>query len=174
MKHRGRRSDKRMGKKLTEERGTMTMTALFFLICMGGLLSILLVLGQVNLANMRVQQTADIISKGARAAGAWEYWDLNGEKQTRLFATKQDALRYEADIVRGAREEAELLWRFNSPAIEKQAESVLVIHQRGERKQLYGQGIYHVEIEAKQKLPHFWGEAKGRFNRVSQSGVYDF
>ncbi|MEJ8547127.1 hypothetical protein [Brevibacillus borstelensis] len=160
--------------RLAEERGTTTVTALFFLICMGGLLSIMLVQGQANLSSMRVQQTADIVSKGARAAGAWEYRDSDGETRRLLIATSREAERYEADIVRGAREEAELLWGLNRPAVERQAESAAIIHQKGEKKSLYGQGIYHVKIEARQKLHHLWGKADVTFRRVSQSGMYDF
>ncbi|USG65979.1 hypothetical protein NDK47_01065 [Brevibacillus ruminantium] len=160
--------------KLAEERGTTTVTALFFLICMGGLLALLLVIGQVNLAKMRTQQTADIISKGARAAGAGEYLDLFGEKQSVLFATKQDALQHDADVVRGAREEAEELWRLNSPAITRQAKDATIRHQKGEQRRLYNQGIYYVEIVTDYPIHHFWGEVNGTFRRVSQSGIYDF
>ncbi|WP_243014857.1 hypothetical protein [Brevibacillus borstelensis] len=174
MRRKGEEKKNWMIQQLAEERGTMTVTALFFLICTGGLLSIMLIQGQASLASMRVQQTADIVSKGARAAGAWEYQDADGETKKILVATSSEAKRYEADIVRGAREEAGLLWELNRPAVERQAESATVVHQKGERKSLYGQGIYHVKIEARQKLHHLWGESDVTFRRVSQSGMYDF
>jgi hypothetical protein len=163
-----------ISERLGEERGTITLTALFFLLCLGGLVSLLLLLGQAGLLSMQAQQTADIVSKGARAAGKWEYIDGQGSKRTYLFATTREARRHNADIVRGAREEAELLWRLNSPAVERRAVEVSIIHQKGEQKHLYRQGIYHVRVQVFSRLPLMWQETEAELDRTAQSGIYDF
>ncbi|MFS0558509.1 hypothetical protein [Brevibacillus sp. 179-C9.3 HS] len=156
-----------------EERGATMITVLFFLFCLGSLLSILLFLEQTDYLEMKMQHTADLVTKGARAAGKWEYIDSNGDKQVRLFATKEEADQRDADIIRGAREEAGILWRLNSPSLEGASDEVSVIHQKGERSYLYLQGIYHLEVEVKRSIPVFWDELFVKMSRVSQSGVYD-
>lgn len=160
-------------KRAREERGATMITALFFLFCLGSLLSILLFLEQTDYLEMKMQHTADLITKGARAAGKWEYTDSNGEEQVRLFATQKEANRYEAQIIRGAREEAGILWRLNGPNLERSSDEISVIHQKGERPYLYLQGIYHLELEVEQSIPVFWDELFVKLSRVSQSGVYD-
>jgi hypothetical protein len=163
-----------ISERMAEERGTITLTALFFLLCLGGLVSLLLLLGQAGLLSMQAQQTADIVSKGARAAGKWEYTDDQGSKRTYLFATTREARRHNADIVRGAREEADILWRLNSPAVERRADEAVIIHQKGEQKYLYRQGIYHVRVQVFSRLPLLWQEVEAGLDRTSQSGIYDF
>ncbi|WP_289141464.1 hypothetical protein [uncultured Brevibacillus sp.] len=122
---------------------------------------------------MKTQHTADLISKGARAAGKWVYVDSEGEKQTRLFATTEEAIQNEADIIRGAREEADILWRLNRSALSSEGGEVHAIHQKGEISYLYRQGIYHVRVEASRSLPIFWGDLVVKIGRVSQSGIYE-
>jgi hypothetical protein len=157
---------------LVQERGGVMMTALFFIFCLCGLISLLLFQEQIGLLTMRVQQTADVVTKGARAAGKWEYINDRGEKKNILFATAEEARRRRADIIRGAREEADMLWRMNEPALLKQAESIVAVHQKGERKSLYSQGVYHLRLEAISQLQLFWKTVRVAISRVSQSGVY--
>lgn len=158
---------------LQEERGAVMLTALFFLFCLGSLLSLLLLLEQAALMEMQVQHTADVVTKGSRAAGKWEYVDEQGEKRQRLFATTQEAERYEATIIRGAREEADILWGLNSPSLEKGAGYAGAVHQKGEKASLYAQGIYYLRVEVKREIPLFWDLFSVKLDRVSQSGVYD-
>lgn len=159
--------------KLADERGAVMITMIFFLFCLGGLLSILLFQEQANFLQMNTQHTADLISKGARAAGKWEYVDTEGERQTRLYATTEEAVQSEAEIIRGAREEAEILWNFNRSSLERGTDSARVTHQKGEKRYLYRQGIYHVRIEVDRSLSLFWGDEEVELERVSQSGTYD-
>jgi len=159
--------------KLQDERGAIMLTMIFFLFCLGGLLSLLLYLEQTHLLKMKVQHTADLITKGARAAGKWEYIDSEGEPQTRLYATTEEAVQSEADIIRGAREEAEILWSQNRAALEKGPDQARIVHQQGERQHLYRQGIYYVWIGVKNTISLFWGDDDVRLERVSQSGTYD-
>jgi len=165
------RSAKNWREHFADERGATMVTMLFFFLCLGGLLSILLLQEQVDYWEMHMQQTADAISKGARAAGKWEYVDEQGEEQKRLFATTQEARRYEADIIRGAREEAEILWGLNTPKWENWSDRASIVHQRGERDQLYRQGIYHVSVELKKDAPIFWNRFQILLKRVSQSEI---
>lgn len=163
----------RYGPKLKDESGTIMVTMTFFLFCLGGLLSLLLFLEQTHLLKMNLQQTADLISKGARAAGKWEYIDATGERQARLYATTDEARQSEADVIRGAREEAEILWNQNQASLERKAGQARIVHQMGEKQHLYSQGIYYVWIDVKTTLSLFWGEDKVELERVSQSGAYD-
>jgi hypothetical protein len=155
-----------------QERGAVMMTALFFIFCLCGLISLLLFQEQIGLLTMRIQQTADVVTKGARAAGKWEYVTDRGEKKSVLFATTEEARRSQADIIRGAREEAEMLWRMNEQSLRKQADSIVAVHQKGERKYLYGQGVYHLRLETISQLQLFWKAVQAKIVRVSQSGVY--
>jgi len=159
--------------RLREERGAVMLTTIFFLFCLGGLLSLLLFLEQGDLLEMKTQHSADLVSKGARAAGKWEYVDSEGEKQTRLFATTEEAVQNEADIIRGAREEADILWRLNWLALAREGGEAHAIHQKGEKSYLYRQGIYHVRVEASRSLPILWGDLVVNVGRVSQSGIYE-
>ncbi|MGG1662943.1 hypothetical protein [Brevibacillus sp. NRS-1366] len=159
--------------RMAEEHGSIMITTIFFLFCLGGLLSLLLFLEQTDLLKMKMQHTADLISKGARAAGKWEYVDSEGEKQMRLFATTAEAEQQEADIIRGAREEAEILWQLNSSAFDRGNMEAYAIHQKGERSYLYLQGIYHVRVEAASNVPTLWEDLDVKLGRVSQSGIYD-
>lgn len=165
------RDCKKWSRRFAEERGAIMVTALFFFFCLGGLISLLLLQEQADLWEMHMQQTADAISKGARAAGKWEYYDDQGEKQKRLFATTDEARRYQAVIIRGAREEAQILWDLNSPKWESPRDSVKIVHQKGERSQLYRQGIYYVQVEVKKEIPLFWKMFDLRMERVSQSEI---
>ncbi|MFP3393219.1 hypothetical protein [Brevibacillus sp. SIMBA_040] len=159
--------------RLREEHGAILVSTIFFLFCLGGLLSLLLFLEQSDLLEMKTQHTADIVSKGARAAGKWEYVDSEGERQLRLFATTDKAVQDDADIVRGAREEAAILWQLNSPALASEGKEARAIHQKGEKAYLYRQGIYHVRVEAGRSIPIWWGELDVQVRRVSQSGIYE-
>ncbi|WP_432775748.1 hypothetical protein AAFJ72_00860 [Brevibacillus gelatini] len=156
-----------------DESGATMISLLFYLFCLGGLLSLLLFSEQAAYVEMNVQQTADLVTKGARAAGLWEYTDTDGETQRRLYATSQEAERAGAKVIRGAREEAAILWRMNKSALEKNADEISVVHQKGERAYLYQQGIYHLQVEVERRLPVFWGELNAKIDRVSQSGVYE-
>ncbi|ELK41581.1 MULTISPECIES: hypothetical protein [Brevibacillus] len=156
-----------------EESGATMITMLFFLFCLGSLLSLLLFSEQADFLEMNVQHTADLVTKGARAAGLWEYTDTDGETQSRLYATSQEAEQADAEVIRGAREEAAILWRLNKSSLESRAAGVSAVHQRGERAYLYRQGIYHLQVEVEQRIPVFWGELDVKIARVSQSGVYD-
>lgn len=149
------------------------ITMIFFLFCLGGLLSLLLFQGQAHFASMNAQHTADLITKGARTAGRWEYVDTEGERQTRLFATTDEAIQAEAQIIRGAREEAEILWNHNRSSLEPGTDTAYVIHQKGEKPSLYRQGIYYVRIGVDSSLSTFWREIDLKLERVSQSGTYD-
>jgi hypothetical protein len=157
---------------LFEERGAILVTTLFFLFCLCGLLSLLLFQEQAGLLIMKTQQTADLITKGARAAGKWEYFDEDGERQQKLFATSREAQRQGAAIIRGAREEAEILWRLNEPSLRNEAEQVVAIHQKGEQRYLYRQGIYHLQLEVTSLLQLFWETTRVMVSRASQSGLY--
>jgi hypothetical protein len=159
-------------KLFVQERGGVMMTALFFIFCLCGLLSLLLFQEQIGLLTMRMQQTADVVTKGARAAGKWEYVNDRGEKKSVLFATTEEASRRRADIIRGAREEADMLWRMNEQSLWEQAESITAVHQKGERKYLYSQGVYHFRLEVISQLQLFWESVRVTIARVSQSGVY--
>jgi hypothetical protein len=158
-------------RRLAEERGATMVTALFFFFCLGGLLSILLLQEQADLWEMHMQQTADTVSKGARAAGKWEYVNSRGKEQKRLLATSAEARRYDADIIRGAREEAQILWSLNIPDWVNEKDTVTIVHQRGEMDHLYRQGIYHVSVELKKEIPLFWDMFDLRLERVSQSEI---
>lgn len=159
---------------LCNERGTFSLVALMFFVCMGGLLSFLLLMGQADLQDMRTQQTADLITKGARAAGEWRYVDSHGDKRRVLIATTEEAREYGADIPRGAREEAELLFRWNAGALHHSMDFVSITHQKGERSSLFRQGIYHVSLTTSKLIRLFMGEPFVRtVRRVSQSGLYD-
>lgn len=159
--------------RIREERGAIMLTALFFLFCLGSLLSLLLLQEQAALLKMEMQHTADVVTKGARAAGAWEYIDEQGERKKRLFATSREAERYEAAIIRGAREEAEILWRLNGPSLEPGSDLAVAVHQKGEKPSYYRQGFYHVRVEVKRDIPLFWDLFSVKLDRVSQSGVYE-
>ncbi|MGG4494182.1 hypothetical protein [Brevibacillus reuszeri] len=159
--------------RLREERGAVLISTIFFLFSLGGLLSLLLFLEQSDLLEMKTQHTADIVSKGARAAGKWEYVDSEGKRQLRLFATTEEAIQNDADIIRGAREEAAILWQLNRSALASEAKVAHAIHQKGEKAYLYRQGIYHVRIETEKSIPIWWGELDAKVGRVSQSGVYE-
>lgn len=158
--------------KLADERGAVMITMIFFLFCMCGLLSLLLFQEQANFLQMNTQHTADLISKGARAAGKWEYVNTEGERQTRLYATTEEAIQSEAEIIRGAREEAEILWNLNRSSLERGTDAHIT-HQKGEKPYLYRQGIYHVRIGVDSSLSLLWGDEDVELERVSQSGTYD-
>lgn len=153
-----------------EERGAVLLTTLFFLFCLCGLLSLLLFIEQADFLQMKTQQTADIITKGARAAGKWTYVDGSGEKREILFATTREAQQRKAEIIRGAREEAAILWSLNEAGLQKNAEELSVIHQKGERKSLYNQGIYHLRITVNSRIELVGESVPVTFPRVSQSG----
>lgn len=159
--------------KLADEKGAVMLTMIFFLFCLGSLVSLLLFQEQADYLKMKVQHTADLISKGARAAGKWEYVDTEGERRTRLFATTDEAVGSEAEIIRGAREEAEILWGNNRSSLEKGFDRARITHQKGEQPYLYRQGIYHVRIGVDSNVPYLWDDVDIRMERVSQSGVYD-
>lgn len=159
--------------RLSEERGAVLLTALFFLFCLGSLLSLLLFVEQGDILEMEAQHTADLLSKGARAAGKWEYVDAEGERQSRLFATTEEAEQQDVQIIRGAREEAEILWRLNRATLENGSNKAFVIHQKGEQPHLYRQGIYHVRVTVERRLALLWDEFEAKLDRVSQSGVYE-
>ncbi|RNB77794.1 hypothetical protein EDM59_30460 [Brevibacillus nitrificans] len=164
----------RVRSKLADERGATLLTMIFFLFCLGGLLSLVLFQEQTHFLKMNVQQTADIISKGARAAGKWEYVDAEGNRQTRLFATKEEAIQSEAEIIRGAREEAEILWNDNRASLERgKLDDAHVVHQKGEKQHLYKQGIYYIWIGVETRLSSFTEDYQVKLERVSQSGTYD-
>lgn len=156
----------------SEERGTILVTTLFFLFCLCGLLSLLLFQEQADLLSMKTQMTADVITKGARAAGKWEYVDEDGEKQLMLFETTREAQRRDAVIIRGAREEAEILLSLNEPSLKKSADQVTAVHQKGEQKYLYRQGIYHLQLEVSSVIQLFSETTRVKVSRVSQSGLY--
>ncbi|WP_238933525.1 hypothetical protein [Brevibacillus choshinensis] len=132
----------------------------------------LLFQGQAHFVLMNAQHTADIISKGARAAGKWEYVDTEGKRQTRLFATTEEAIQAEAQIVRGAREEAEILWNHNRFSLERGTDTAVITHQKGEKPFLYRQGIYYVRIGVDTSVSTLWGGELLKLERVSQSGTY--
>jgi hypothetical protein len=162
----------RWKKSWDEERGTAALTSLYFIICLAGLLSLLLFVGQAGFMEMRTQQTADLITKGARAAGKWVYVDPGtGKVKKRLFATEREARRFKADIIRGAREEAEILYRLNEPGLQKNAKEMMVVHQKGEQKYLYRQGIYHLRLQVVSEAALFWESIELFLERVSQSEV---
>lgn len=158
---------------LKQECGATLLTILFFLVCLCGLVSLLLVAEQASITQMRLQQTADLITKGARTAGKWEYETPSGRTKKRLIATTREAQRRKADIIRGAREEAEILYKLNKAALEKESELVSIIHQQGEKKSLYSSGIYHVYLSVEKQVEMVTDSFKILFQRVSQSGVYD-
>jgi hypothetical protein len=154
-----------------EERGAVLLTTLFFLFCLCGLLSLLLFIEQAAFLQMKTQQTADIVTKGARTAGKWTYFDSSGDKREILFATTREARQRKAEIIRGAREEAAILWSLNEPGLEKNVEKLSVIHQKGERKSLYKQGIYHLRVTVKSRIELLGESVRVIFERVSQSGL---
>lgn len=159
-------------RRLKHENGAVMVTSIFILICLFGFLSLVLLLGQASLLGMRTQQTADLITKGARTAGKWTKLDpKTGEKQTMLFATTRDARKQKAHIIRGAREEAELLYELNREALEKSAQRVDITHQKGEKNFLYSQGIYHLELTVEQEALLLWENGHMKLRRVSQSEV---
>lgn len=156
-----------------EENGATMITMLFFLFCLGGLLALLLLSEQADYLEMKVQHTADLITKGARAAGMWEYANSDGAPEQRLYATTEEAEQENAEVIRGAREEAAILWTMNQSALASRAEEISVVYQKGERSHLYRQGIYHLKMEVDQRIPAFWEQLDVKIERVSQSGVYD-
>src|SRR5690606_18439080 len=110
-------------------------------------------------------------SKGARAAGQWRYIDESGKVQKRLFATTEEAREQQAKIIRGAREEAEILYQLNSREGLASVDQVTVVHQKGEKKYLYNQGIYHVAIELTQRISLFFESFAVTLRRVAQSEI---
>lgn len=152
-----------------EERGTVLITALFFFLFLGGLCSLLLFVGQVGLTQMKAQQTADLVSKGARAVGKWTVVGDDGKPRTILFATRAEAIQHGANIVRGAREEAELLIQRNQSEFPRSVEMVTAIHQKGEQRYLYREGIYHIVLQLKSKWELLWQTVRTTVSRVSQS-----
>ncbi|WP_019123123.1 hypothetical protein [Brevibacillus massiliensis] len=158
---------------MKEERGSALLSSLFFFLCIAGFLSLLLFVEQADLAEMKTQQTADLISKGARSAGEWTTIDEKGREKKVLIATTEEAKSLQADIVRGAREEAELLYRLNQAGLQSGSGKVAVVHQKGEVQSLYRQGIYHVTIETTKQVQLLWDSIRLSFRRVSQSGLYD-
>lgn len=158
---------------LRQEYGATLLTILFFLICLCGLVSLLLVAEQASITQMRLQQTADLITKGARKAGTWEYETPSGRKKKKLIATTREARRRNADIIRGAREEAEILYQLNEATLLKENERVDIIHQKGEKKSLYTSGYYHVYLSVNKQIEMVTDSFMILFHRVSQSGIYD-
>jgi len=155
-----------------DERGAVMVSALLFFVCLGTFLSILLLQEQADFWEMRMQQTADIVSKGARAAGKGEYVDGGGKVKKRLFATAREARRRGVEIVRGAREEAEILWRNNQPFLASSGRDfAAIVHQKGEQQRLYKQGIYHVRVTLEKELPAFWDFFCVKVEKVSQSEI---
>lgn len=158
--------------RIKEEHGTVLLTTLFSIICLFGFLSLLLLSSQTDLLGMRTQQTADLITKGAKAAGKWTYTDsMTGEKQTMLFATTREARKKKAKIIRGAREEAEILYELNRHALEQTVKRIDAIHQKGEMRSLYSQGIYHLELKVEKEAQLVWKKAYLKLRIVSQSEV---
>jgi len=156
----------------SEERGSAVIHALYLIVCFGGLLSILLFIEQVTYLDMRVQHTADLTTKAARVAGEWEYYDKEtGSKKKRLFETTKEAKKHHADIIRGAKEEAVILLDLNADGLEKRTEEIMIIHQKGNQKSLYVQGIYHLRIWVKSNLPLLLKNRTITMERVSQSEV---
>lgn len=156
-----------------EERGATLITMLFFIISLFGLLSLLLFIEQASLTEMRMQQTADLITKGARSAGTWEYKTASGTWKKRLIATTEEAEQLHADIVRGAREEAEILDQLNRQALQPDTNTVRIVHQNGEEAGLYSRGIYRVVIFVKTQIELVTAPIEMLFERVSESGVYE-
>ncbi|WP_235828027.1 hypothetical protein [Brevibacillus migulae] len=155
-----------------EERGSAVIHAIYLIGCFGGLLSILLFVEQVSYLDMRVQHTADLTTKAARVAGEWQYYDQDtGSMKKRLFETTKEAKEHHAEIIRGAKEEAVILLGLNADGLEKRTEEITIIHQKGNQKSLYKQGIYHVRIWVKSKLPLFLKNRTVTLERVSQSEV---
>lgn len=154
-----------------QERGAVMITTLFFLFCLCGLLSLLLFIEQTDLIKMKTQQTADLITKGARAAGTWAYVTGTGDVQKMLFETTEEASRRKANIIRGAREEAEILWKLNLPSLQEEDRRVTAVHQKGEQGSLYRQGIYHLRIFNQNRVHLLWETVLLSFERVSQSGI---
>lgn len=155
-----------------QQRGSAVIHTLYLIVCFGGLLSLLLFVEQASYLDMRVQQTADLTTKAARVAGEWEYYDKNsGEKKKRLFETTREAKKYHADIIRGAKEEALILLDLNAEGLERRAEEITIIHQKGNKKSLYLQGIYHLRILIKSELALFLKNRSITIERVSQSEV---
>ncbi|GAA4721516.1 hypothetical protein [Brevibacillus fulvus] len=157
---------RRLRRQLTNERGAILLTTLFFLFCMCGLISILLLIGQASVAEMRTQQTADLVTKGARAAGKGVY-----KGEARLFATTREANQQKVEIIRGAREEAEILVNLNKSGLEKSGKVKGITHQKGNLHYLYAQGIYHLRIELQTELVLMWDALRLTFQKVSQSEV---
>lgn len=156
-----------------DERGSTMLTMLFFLLIMFGLLSLLLLAEQASVTEMRMQQTADLITKGARAAGTWEYQTPSGRWRKRLIATSEEAERLNANIVRGSREEAEILYQLNKSALHPEVNRVWIHHQNGEEASLYTRGIYRVALYVENEILLIGQTVEVLFHRISQSGVYD-
>ncbi len=155
-----------------EQRGSAVIHSLYLIVCFGGLLSLLLFAGQVNYLDMRMQQTADLTTKAARVAGQWEYRDKDsGEKKKRLFETTREAKKHHADIIRGAKEEALILLDLNAAGLERHADEIMIIHQKGNQKSLYLQGIYHLRILIESEIALFFKDMSITIERVSQSEV---
>lgn len=159
--------------RVAEERGATLITMLFFLTALFGFLSILLFTEQTRVTEMRMQQTADLITKGARSAGVWEYKTPSGRWKKTLIATTEDAKRVRADIVRGAREEAEILYQMNKEALQPERHTVRIVHQNGEQEGLYSRGFYRVALYVQEEIQLVTSSFKVLFERISQSGVYD-
>jgi len=157
---------------LRQERGAILPMTLFFFFILISFMALPLLIEQTDLAEMKVQQTADIITKGARTAGAWLYVTPEGAEVWILYATRREAEADEADIVNGAREEAELLYQYNKEQLMQSVHDVEIIHQKGERRSLYRKGIYHVEINGKRRVALGTGETEIKVHRTSQSGIY--
>ncbi len=158
--------------RLKEEQGTILLQTLFIMICLFGFLGLLLFMEQASLMKMQVQQTADVITKGARAAGSAEYTDSMGTTHKLLVATDREAAQRKLNIVRGAREEADILYSLNKKTLQTSAESVSVVHQKGEQRSLYDQGIYHLALTVEKRAALVWDSFLMTIRRTSQSGVY--
>lgn len=154
-----------------EQKGTIAITNLYLILCLAGLVSLLLFSEQVTYLDMRLQQTADLTTKAARVAGAWEYTDDAGVRKKRLFATLEEAQEERADIIRGAQEEAAILLSANGEALDKITDELTIVQQRGNQRSLYKQGIYHLSITADAQIPLFGKTQPITMVRVSQSQV---
>ncbi|WP_255298603.1 hypothetical protein [Brevibacillus dissolubilis] len=156
---------------IADEQGTILPAALFFWICMAGFVSLLLLIEQADLTEMKTQQTADLIVRGARYAGEGVYVTKSGEEKRRLFATTEEGQHYKAELIRGAREEAEILLRYNQAGLLSTVDSMRIDHQKGEQGSLYYQGIYHVAVEVKKQTDLFGRNTELKFRRTAQAEI---
>lgn len=132
---------------LNREDGGTLLSSLFFLLVLGGFLTVLMFSEELDYAEMKLQQTGDLITKGARSV------------LTENEATSEEVKR--------SNHTAEELFQMNKPALYRSYVTVDRIFQRGREGGNSDQ--YHVVLEGQARVLLPYKSSFIRVKRVSQS-----